>query len=96
MDFIGEPFSDQSGLNATAFAGSESSTMSVADPGCRNLARQQVGSYSGHSGCGANAVGKAARDLNGSPAGSGITGTKDFHVDYFDAGRRFALPEFFM
>jgi hypothetical protein len=27
-----------------------------------NLAMQQVGSYSGHSGCGANAFGKAARD----------------------------------
>ena len=30
--------------------------------GCRNLATQQVGSYPGHSGCCANAVGKAARD----------------------------------
>ena len=30
--------------------------------GCRNLAVQQVGSYLGYSGCGADALGKAARD----------------------------------
>jgi hypothetical protein len=30
------------------------------------------------------------------PPGSGITGTRNFHVDHVDAGRRFALPEFFM
>ena len=30
--------------------------------GCRNIVLQQVGGYLGYSGCGADAIGKAARD----------------------------------
>jgi hypothetical protein len=30
------------------------------------------------------------------PPGSRITGTRSFYVDHVDAGRRFALPQFFM
>ena len=40
--------------------------------GCRRSVMQQVGSYSGHSGCGANAIGKAALTRTGLPMGKPI------------------------